>query len=163
MSDVLQKDKNEIDGILEKFGVTKHTDNAGPIRRAAIACVALNTCPLALAEAQRYLPSLITKIEGLQAKHNLQEEPISVRMTGCPNGCGRPYAAEIGFIGTSMGHYNLYLGGDRLGTRLNKKYKDSLDEEAILKELDQLFGSYSANRKKGEPFGDFTIRTQLVN
>lgn len=163
VSDVTEKDKKQIDGILQQFGLVKHTESAGAVRRNAIACVAFNTCPLALAEAQRYLPSLITKIEPLLGKYSLQDEPISLRMTGCPNGCGRPYAAEIGFIGTAYGRYNLHLGGDRLGTRLNKKYKENLDEEAILKELDELFGLYSSKRTKGETFGDFALRTQLVN
>ena len=94
-----------------------------------MACVALPTCPLALAEAQRYMPSLLTKIESLLAKNNLSNEDIIIRMTGCPNGCARSYNAEIGFVGTAMGKYNLHLGGDHEGLRLNKIYKESLDEE----------------------------------
>ena len=104
-----------------------------------MACVALPTCPLALAESQRYLPSLITKIEELLAKYDLENENIITRMTGCPNGCGRSPAAEIGFIGTALGKYNLHLGGDHEGYRLNKIYKESLDESQILSELDSLF------------------------
>ena len=127
-----------------------------------MACVALNTCPLALAEGQRYMPSLLTKIEGVLATHGLQNEEIIIRMTGCPNGCARPYIAEIGFVGTAYGRYNLHLGGDVQGLRLNKIYKESLDEAAILLELDDLFGVFVRERKAGESFGDFSIRRELV-
>ncbi|MBO9564194.1 MAG: assimilatory sulfite reductase (NADPH) hemoprotein subunit [Niastella sp.] len=162
ISDIDKKDKKAVEDILQQFGIIAHTDNAGAVRRSAIACVAFNTCPLALAEAQRYLPTLISKIEPLMEKHKISDDDISIRMTGCPNGCGRPYAAEIGFVGTAYGQYNMHLGGDRDGIRLNKKYKDSLDEPAILSELDNLFGIYSKKRKKGETFGDFAVREQWV-
>ncbi len=127
-----------------------------------MACVALNTCPLALAEAQRYLPSLITKIEGVLAKYKLENEGITIRMTGCPNGCARPYICEIGFIGTALGKYNVYLGGDVIGTHLNKIYKENLNVEQILNELDVLFQRFVTNRKKKESFGDFAVREQIV-
>jgi sulfite reductase (NADPH) hemoprotein beta-component len=162
LSDIAQKDKKAVEKILTDFGIIAHTDNAGAVRKNAIACVAFNTCSLALAEAQRYLPSLITKIEPILAKYGLENDEISMRMTGCPNGCGRPYAAEIGFIGTAYGRYNLHLGGDREGFRLNKKYKENIDEPAILKELDELFEKYSKNRNSGETFGDFAVREKLV-
>ena len=121
--------------------------------------MALNTCPLALAESQRYLPSLISKIEPILEKYDLQKEEITLRMTGCPNGCARPFAAEIGFVGTALGKYNMHLSGDKYGLRLNTKYKESLEEKEILTELETLFGDYKKNRKKGEGFGDFTHRT----
>lgn len=162
ISDVAPKDKEVVNEILERLGLVKHTDNAGAVRKSAIACVAFNTCPLALAEAQRYLPGLITKLEPVLERYSLQNADISLRMTGCPNGCGRPYAAEIGLIGTAYGKYNLHLGGDREGTRLNKKYKENLDETAILNELDGLFKLYSAKRKKGESFGDFIIKQNIA-
>jgi sulfite reductase (NADPH) hemoprotein beta-component len=162
ISDIAPKDKKAVEKILQDFGIIAHTDKAGAVRKSAIACVSFNTCPLALAEAQRYLPSLITKIEPILAKHGLQDDEISLRMTGCPNGCGRPYVAEIGFVGTAYGRYNLHLGGDREGFRLNKKYKENIDEPAILKELDELFEKYSKNRTKGETFGDFAVREKLV-
>lgn len=162
VSDIDQKDKKTVESILQQFGIIEHTEKAGAVRRSAIACVAFNTCPLALAEAQRYLPTLISKIEPLLAKYGLQDDEIALRMTGCPNGCGRPYVAEIGFVGTAYGHYNLHLGGDREGTRLNTKYKESLNEPAILQELDVLFEKYSKNRKSGESFGDFALREKLV-
>ena len=162
ISDVNANDKDAIDKLLQSFGLATHNERAGAVRRNAIACVAFNTCPLALAEAQRYLPSLISKIEPLLTKHGLHNEEISVRMTGCPNGCGRSVLAEIGFIGTAYCEYNLHLGGDRLGLRLNRKYKDSLDEPAILTELDSLFGLYSRERITGETFGDFVLRKNII-
>ena len=158
LADIRKKDKARINEILERYGIIRHTDAASAIRRNSIACVALPTCPLALAEAQRYLPSLIGHIEGLLAGHGLEKEAIIIRMTGCPNGCGRPYAAEIGFVGTAAGRYNLYLGGDHEGERLNRLYKENLDEAAILKELDVLFWLYKKERVGGERFGDFALR-----
>lgn len=162
LADITEADKPAVEALLQQYGLIRHTDAAGVLRKNAIACVAFNTCPLALAEAQRYLPSLIDKIEPLLQKHALEKEEIILRMTGCPNGCGRSPAAEIGLIGTAYGLYNLHIGGDRTGERLNKKYKDSLDEAGILTELDQLFGSYSKDRQAGETFGDFVMREKLV-
>ena len=163
LGDIDEKDRPEIEGILDSFGLIEHTEKAGAVRKNAIACVAFNTCPLALAEAQRYLPTLISKMEPLLAKYNLQDDEISVRMTGCPNGCGRSPLAEIGFIGTAYGFYNMYIGGDRLGERLNIKFKENLDENGILKELDALLGTYSSRRAVGETFGDFVVREKIVS
>ncbi|MEO7768122.1 MAG: sulfite reductase subunit beta, partial [Ferruginibacter sp.] len=116
----------------------------------------------ALAEGQRYMPALLSKVEPLLQKHDLENERIIMRMTGCPNGCARPYAAEIGLVGTAPGKYNLHLGGDHAGHRLNKLYKDNLGEEQILKELDELFASFKTERNNGESFGDYTWRKQAV-
>ena len=161
IGDVKKEDKDTIDEIIKRFGIDKHTDNVSGLRANSIACVALNTCPLALAESQRYLPSLISKIEPILEKHGLLKDEITLRMTGCPNGCARPFAAEIGFVGTGLGKYNLHISGDRVGFRLNTKYKESLGEEEILSELETLFADYKKNRKKEESFGDFTHRTIL--
>jgi sulfite reductase (NADPH) hemoprotein beta-component len=158
IADVAETDKATINKILDDFKLIEHTENASLLRKNAIACVALPTCPLALAEAQRYLPELIDKIEPLLSKHDLNNNDIILRMTGCPNGCGRSTAAEIGFIGTAPGKYNLHLGGDNEGMRLNKIYKENLGEEEILKELDGLFGLYKKEKKATEKFGDFTLR-----
>ena len=158
LADIRKKDKTLINGILEKYGILGHTEAASAIRKNSIACVALPTCPLALAESQRYLPTLIGHIDTILAGHQLTEEDIIIRMTGCPNGCGRPYAAEIGFVGTAPGRYNLYLAGDHEGTRLNRLYKENLDETAILRELDLLFRLYKKERITGERFGDFALR-----
>ncbi|MEP6749476.1 MAG: NADPH-dependent assimilatory sulfite reductase hemoprotein subunit [Bacteroidota bacterium] len=162
ISDVDAADKETINTILEQFKITSYTESTPLIRKNALACVALPTCPLALAEGQRYLPVLISKIEPLLDKYKLAEQDIIIRMTGCPNGCARPSAAEIAFVGTAPGHYNLQLGGDRVGMRLNKVYKENLDEAAILAELDGLFNSFSTERNGAESFGDFTIRKNLV-
>lgn len=163
ISDIKEENKDAIQQILERFKIIDHTENASPLRKNAIACVALPTCPLALAEAQRYFPSLLSKIEPLLAKYELSNEEIIIRMTGCPNGCARPYIAEIGFVGTALGKYNLHLGGDYEGLRLNKIYKESLDEEAILSELDGLFGEFKNERIANEAFGDFALRKKLIS
>ncbi|HWH63546.1 MAG TPA: NADPH-dependent assimilatory sulfite reductase hemoprotein subunit, partial [Ginsengibacter sp.] len=163
VSDVAAIDKDAINTILEQYKIIEHTNGASAIRKNSMACVALPTCPLALAEAQRYMPSLLTKIELLLVKNNLSNEDIIIRMTGCPNGCARSYIAEIGFVGTAMGKYNLHLGGDHEGLRLNKIYKESLDEEQILNELDRLFADFKTERKENEKFGDYSFRKILNN
>ena len=152
--------KNEIDEILKKHQVSPALISG--LRKNSIACVALPTCPLAFAEAERYLPSLLTKIEDILNKNGLFKEEIVIRMTGCPNGCGRPYLAEIGLIGKSPGYYNLYLGGSFEGTRLNNLYRETIDEADILRELDVLFADFAGSRNKGERFGDFVIRKNYV-
>ncbi len=155
LGNIQEKDKQQIINLLEKYQIEQQ-DSA--LRKSSMACVALPTCPLALAEAQRYLPELVTKIEPLTAKYGLAQDDIIIRMTGCPNGCGRPYVAEIGFVGTAPNEYNLMLGGDSLGTRLNRIYKKQLKEAEILAELDALFARYVAERLVNETFGDFTDR-----
>lgn len=162
ISDVADKDKAAVEEVLRKFKIIEHTENASLIRKNAIACVALPTCPLALAEAQRYMPEFISKIEPLLEKHGIADQELIVRMTGCPNGCGRSAASEIGFIGTHPGKYNLHIGGDNEGERLNTKYKESLNEAELLAEMDSLFGQYKAERNNGETFGDFTNRKKLI-
>lgn len=162
IADVKEDDKAIIQSLLNDFNIAAHTEAASLIRKNAIACVALPTCPLALAEAQRYLPTLLSKIEPLTKRYGIDDENIIIRMTGCPNGCGRPYAAEIGFVGTAPGLYNLHIGGDHQGQRLNTKYRESLDEKGILAALEELFALYKNERYTGERFGDFVMRRQLV-
>jgi sulfite reductase (NADPH) hemoprotein beta-component len=157
VADVKEVDKNAIDDLLVRYGVKPFTQESSPIRLSSLACVAFNTCPLALAEAQRYIPTLITKIEPILAKHKLSHDDIILRMTGCPNGCGRSTAAEIGFVGTAYGLYNLHIGGDRLGLRLNTKFKENLNEEQILHTLDELFKVYAKEKNENETFGDFSF------
>ncbi|MES2776716.1 MAG: assimilatory sulfite reductase (NADPH) hemoprotein subunit [Bacteroidota bacterium] len=159
LSDISAENKEAVNAILERFKLIEHTENATNVRKNSMACVALPTCPLALAEAQRYLPTLISKIEPLLEKHQLANDDIIIRMTGCPNGCARAVMAEIGFVGTAAGKYNLHLGGDNEGTRLNRLYMESLDEKGILTELDSLFGSYKNERNSKESFGDYTLRS----
>jgi sulfite reductase (NADPH) hemoprotein beta-component len=158
LADINEEDKPMIDKILAQFRINQLTEGSSPLRKNSMACVALNTCPLALAEGQRYLPSLISKIEPILRRYGLDHEEIIIRMTGCPNGCARPYVAEIGLVGTAPGSYNLHLGGDRQGERLNKIYRENLDESAILSELDGWLARFKSERKTGETFGDFAFR-----
>jgi len=160
IANVSAEEKKKISEILKKNGVLP--GEISGLRQNSIACVALNTCGLAFAEAERYLPSLVTKIESILDQFGLFKEEIVIRMTGCPNGCGRPYLAEIGFVGKSEGHYNLYLGGNFNGTRLNTLYKETLTEDEILAELTPIIADYALNRSDGEKFGDFVIRKQYV-
>lgn len=157
LTDIKPEDMEAVQQILDQYRITEHTDTASSLRKNAMACVALNTCPLALAEGQRYMPVLLDKIEPLLIKHDLLMDEIVMRMTGCPNGCARPFACEIGLVGTALGKYNLQIGGDRVGERLNKLYKESLSEDEILAELDYLFGTYTKERTNGETFGDFAF------
>ncbi len=162
LSDIQADDKQTVHAILEKFGIIAHTELSSLIRKNSMACTSLPTCPLALAEAQRYLPDLLTKIEPILEKYSLSKESIVIRMTGCPNGCARPYLAEIGFVGTAPGKYNLHLGGDLQGERLNKIYLESIDEATILKTLDGLFAQYATEKIANETFGDFSVRKNWV-
>jgi sulfite reductase (NADPH) hemoprotein beta-component len=132
------------------------------LRRNAVACVALPTCGLALAESERYLPDLLDALDARLAAHGLSRDDIVIRMTGCPNGCARPYLAEIGLVGKGPGRYNLYLGAAFDGSRLSKLYAEDVDHAAIIRELDPLFAAYAAERKAGEHFGDFVIRAGFV-
>lgn len=155
LGEINDDDKSKVEALLVAHDIEKQVS---ALRKSSMACVALPTCPLALAEAQRYLPELVTKIEPLLEKYGLTEDEISIRMTGCPNGCGRPYVAELGFIGTGPGQYNFMLGGDRYGERLNFLYKEKQTESQILEEVDSLFSNYVANKLIDETFGDFAFR-----
>lgn len=161
LGQITDASKKKVIAILKKYGILPV--KLSGLRQNSIACVALNTCAMAFAEAERYLPTLNTSIESILRKYELFEDEIVIRMTGCPNGCGRPYLAEIGLIGKSKGHYNLYLGGSFTGNRLNTLYKETLNEAQILTELDGLFKAYASERSKDEKFGDFVIRTGVVD
>ena len=132
------------------------------LRRNSMACVALPTCGLALAESERYLPDLMTALDERLSRHGLSQDDIVIRMTGCPNGCARPYLAEIGLVGKGPGRYNLYLGAAFDGARLNKLYAEDLAHDGIVAALDPLFAAYAAERQKGERFGDFCIRAGFI-
>jgi len=152
----------------ERIGDTLRRNGVDPaedltaLRRASMACVALPTCGLAMAESERYLPSLIDKLEDMMESNGLRDDAIIVRMTGCPNGCARPYLGEIGFVGKAPGKYNLYLGAGFHGQRLNKLYRENIGEEQILAELEPLIAAYAKDRNDGEPFGDFVIRAGYI-
>jgi sulfite reductase (NADPH) hemoprotein beta-component len=151
--------KAEIEKTLASHGVPLR---ASVLREAAMACVALPTCGLALTESERYLPSLITKLDALLAENGLTGQPVNIRMTGCPNGCARPYIAEIGFVGRNPGRYNVHLGGARDGSRLAALYREDADEAQILDMLAPLFAAYAKSRTAGEGFGDFVTRQKIV-
>jgi sulfite reductase (NADPH) hemoprotein beta-component len=162
ISDIKEGDKKAIESLLKKYGIIDHVNNTSAIRKNSLACVALNTCPLALAEGQRYMPELITKIEQILEKYQLEKEEITIRMTGCPNGCARSANCEIGFIGTAYGRYNMHIGGDHLGFRLNSLYKESIEENEILQELDSLFSAFKNEKIGKESFGDFSYRKYIL-
>ncbi len=132
------------------------------LRRNSMACVALPTCGLALAESERYLPDLLAALDEQLSAHGLSADDIVIRMTGCPNGCARPYLAEIGLVGKGPGRYNLYLGAAFDGSRMNKLYAEDLDHAGIVAALDPVLAAYAAERQKGERFGDFAIRAGFV-
>jgi sulfite reductase (NADPH) hemoprotein beta-component len=158
---IAEADRRRIGELVVQYSLDLH-ETASPVRRDALACVALPTCPLAMAEAERYLPTLLTRLEEKLAVHGLAGDPLLVRMTGCPNGCARPYLAEIGLVGKAPGRYNLHIGGDAAGMRLNTLYRENIDEPAILQALDPLFAAYASDRQAGERFGDFLHRTKRV-
>lgn len=161
LGEIEDKDKDEIAALLKEYNIWPKAKLSGA-RKNAIACVALNTCALAFAEAERYLPSLIDKIDEILAQSKLTDDDILIRMTGCPNGCGRPYFGEIGFVGRSLGKYNMYLGAGFSGERLNTLYKQTLSEDEILSELKVLLPRYAQERNQGERFGDFVVRVGIV-
>lgn len=161
ISDVTPEVKRKINALLKKYNITD-SSHYSALRRNSIACVALPTCGLAMAEGERYLPSLITKIEEILEEVGLRDTEIGIRMSGCPNGCSRAAMGEIGFIGKGPGKYNLYLGGDFTGQRLNKLYRENIGEEEILSILRPIFIEYAKERNKGEHFGDFVIRKEYV-
>ncbi len=152
--------KARIEMLAREYGLVN--DERSPTRLASIACVALPTCPQAMAEAERYFPALLERVEALAVEQGIEGQAIVMRMTGCPNGCARPYVAEVGLIGKGPGRYNLQLGGDGTGLRLNRLYRKNLNEGELLETLNGLFHLYAANRLADERFGDFVIRRGLV-
>lgn len=161
ISNVSDDDREQITELLREFGI-ENSQQASPLRLHSMACVAFPTCGLAMAESERYLPSLIDRIDERLEVHGLRDEAMTIRMTGCPNGCARPYIAEIGLVGKGPGQYNLYLGAGFAGDRLNKLYRENIDEEEILAALDPLFARYARERNNGEHFGDFAVRIGAV-
>lgn len=161
IANVTAQKKKKVTEILEKYNITDPSYYTA-LRRSSIACVALPTCGLAMAEAERYLPSLIDKIEEIVNANGLQDKEITIRMTGCPNGCARHALGEIGFIGKGPGKYNMYLGAAHDGSRLSKLYRENVGEKEILEELQKILPLYAKEREEGEHFGDFVIRKGIV-
>ena len=159
LADIPAAKRDAVAAVIAEYGLDQ---KAGGLRRNAIACVALPTCGLALAESERYLPHLITRLERILDGLGLGDEDITIRMTGCPNGCGRPFMSEIGLVGRTPGLYNLYLGASHTAMRMNKLYKRDVGEEAIVTVLKHIFEAFASDRQPGEKFGDFVVRTGVV-
>ena len=157
LADVAESDKVAITALLAEFGV-KTENQASVLHSVAMACPALPTCGLALAESERMLPGLIDRIEKLCAEIGLAGEEIIIRSTGCPNGCARPYMAEIGFVGKAPGRYQIWLGGNVSGTRLNRVWKDMVKDPEIEHELRPVLTRFVTEKIPGERFGDFCAR-----
>ena len=161
IANISAKKRSEVEALLEKYGMS-HSHERSALRLASIACVALPTCGLALAEAERYLPEVVTELEEELENAGLRHDSITIRMTGCPNGCGRPFISEIGFVGRGPDRYNLYLGGGHAGQRLSKLYRQDIHSNEIRALLAPIFQRYAKERVDGEHFGDFVIRTGYV-
>jgi len=150
----------QIDALARAHGLLANGRSA--LRLSSIACVALPTCPQAMGEAERAFPGIVSRLEALAQRHRLGDLDLVLRVTGCPNGCARPYAAEVGLVGKGPGRWNLMLGGDGIGRRLNRLYRENLDQDGIVSALDPLFERFARERDGGERFGDFVIRTGVV-
>ncbi|MGF7534200.1 assimilatory sulfite reductase (NADPH) hemoprotein subunit [Bacillus mexicanus] len=161
IANVSSEKKAEISALIEQYGLTDGKHHSA-LRRSSMACVALPTCGLAMAEAERYLPTFLDKVEEIIDENGLRDQEITIRMTGCPNGCARHALGEIGFIGKAPGKYNMYLGAAFDGSRLSKMYRENIGEEDILSELRVLLSRYAKEREEGEHFGDFVIRAGII-
>lgn len=160
VSGVSENNKSRIEEIARNHGLIN--DEVTEQRKNSMACVSFPTCPLAMAESERFLPEFVTKVEKIMTKHKVSNDFIVLRITGCPNGCGRAMLAEIGLVGKALGRYNLYLGGDRIGLRIPKLYKENITVDEILSSIDPLIGSWSEKRIGNEGFGDFLIREKII-
>lgn len=161
IANVAAGERAAIDALVAAHGLDDHRRASG-VRRDVLACVALPTCGLAMAEAERYVPELLPKLEAMLARHGLRDEPIHLRISGCPNGCSRPFLGEIALVGRAVGRYELRLGADFAGERLNACLLENADEAAILQALDGLFADFAERRQPGEHFGDFVARSGIV-
>ncbi|MEQ4674581.1 assimilatory sulfite reductase (NADPH) hemoprotein subunit [Providencia vermicola] len=157
---VPESEKATIEAIARAHGLM--SDAITPQRENSMACVSFPTCPLAMAEAERFLPEFTTRVENIMAAHHVADEHIVLRITGCPNGCGRAMLAEVGLVGKALDRYNLHLGGNRIGTRIPRMYRENISSAEILSILDNLIGDWAKNRLAQEGFGDFLIRTEVV-
>ncbi|MEH6560667.1 MAG: NADPH-dependent assimilatory sulfite reductase hemoprotein subunit [Marinobacter sp.] len=161
IANVLPEKKAAVDAIVEEYKLDAG-NRSSPLRQNSMACVAFPTCGLAMAEAERFLPEFVTRVEQTMAEEGLEPDAINLRITGCPNGCARPYLGEIALTGKAPGKYNLYLGADFSGQRMNRLYRENIDTDTILSELQPLFRAYQQERKAQERFGDFLVRVGIV-
>jgi sulfite reductase (NADPH) hemoprotein beta-component len=151
-----------VEALLQEFDLAQTSERITGLRRGGLACVALPTCGLALAESERNLPTLVDELDKIIREVGLENEAINIRSSGCPNGCARPYLGEIAVVGKVPGKYNLYLGAAHDGSRLTKLYKESLTNEQIVAELAPILRRFAAEKNAGETFGDFVIRAGYV-
>lgn len=161
ISDIATEDVPEIKRLLAKYKLDNLNHSA--LRLSSSACVSFPTCGLAMAESERYLPVLIDKVEQMCEENGLRNDSIVMRMTGCPNGCARPYVAEVAFVGKAPGSYAMLLGGGYYGQRLNKIYREAVSEPEILAILEPMIKHYALERHEGEHFGDFVIRAGYIS
>jgi sulfite reductase (ferredoxin) len=154
--------KAEVEAILADYGIPT-IEQLSNVRRNSMACPALPTCGLALTDAERFLPTVIDEVEQVAANLGLGEEHFSIRMTGCPNGCARPYVADIGLVGRTVGKYNIYLGGNLEGTRISKLYRELVVGDNLAKEIEGVLRSYLADRLPNERLGDWADRVGVEN
>ena len=155
-----EAEKSRIESLARAHGLI--SDNVTPLRENSMACVSFPTCPLAMAEAERFLPEFVTEVEKIMSSHGVGNEEIVLRVTGCPNGCGRAMLSEVGLVGKAPDRYNLHLGGNRTGTRIPRMYRENISSAVILSVLDELIGRWSQERTDGEDFGDYLIRAGVV-
>ncbi len=155
--DIQEHEKDRLMELITSHGI-RTTEQTSTVRRWSMSCVALPTCGLAITESERRLPSLIDAIEGPLAKLGLSDERFTIRITGCPNGCARPYNADLALVGKAVGKYTMFTGGGWLGTRLADIYKDSVKDEDIVDEMIGLFSAFKVHREGSESFGDFCAR-----
>lgn len=160
LSNIADEDMATVKSLMAQYKLD-NTEFSG-LRLSSAACVAFPTCGLAMAESERYLPELVTKLESALEDYGLRHDSVVMRMTGCPNGCARPWVAEVALVGKAYGAYNLMLGGGHHGERLNKIYRYSIKEDEILEILKPLFKRWSLERNENEPFGDFVIRVGVI-
>lgn len=157
---VPEAEKEHIETIARAHGLM--SDKITPQRENSMACVSFPTCPLAMSEAERFLPEFISEVEKIMSSHGIANEHIVLRVTGCPNGCGRAMLAEVGLVGKALDRYNLHLGGNRIGTRIPRMYRENISSAEILSILDILIGRWAADREDQEGFGDYLIRTDVI-
>jgi sulfite reductase (ferredoxin) len=160
LTDITDSERAAIERELDQHGVVRHHE-LSQVRLHSMACPALPTCGLALAEAERALPAVVRELEGEIARLGLGAERLTVRMTGCPNGCARPYVADIGFVGRSLDRYVVLVGGRSDGTRLNRTYRDLVPRQALVETVLPLLVLYKQSRAQGESFGDFCDRVGI--
>lgn len=157
---VSERNRAQIDALAQRYSLID--DTVSPQRKSAMACVSYPTCPLAMAEAERVLPDIVDRLDAILIRNGIADRDVIFRVTGCPNGCGRAMLAEIGLVGRAVGRYDIYLGGNREGTRIPRLYKENQPLEEIIRDLDALLSAWAQADNPDEAFGDFAIQTGII-